>query len=191
MHRGFKIDVAAVGFDRAIDEARGDRPWLDQRHRDAGARKLHAQRVGKRFDGEFRSGIRAAIGRGDEPEDGGAVHDPSLTPRAHRRDDTSGQIVPAEYIDFELRPQHIGPDVLERAGLSIAAIVKQSGERSCRRRQHMLNRCGDLLRFGIVEIKTLDPDLILEVGYVLGLPRRGEDAPAARSQGLRRAKPDA
>ena len=99
--------------------------------------------------------------------------------------------MPAEYIDFELRPQHIGPDVLERAGLSIAAIVKQSGERSCRRRQHMLNRCGDRLRFGIVEIKTLDPDLILEVGYVLGLPRRGEDAPAARSQGLRRAKPDA
>ena len=59
--------------------------------------------------------------------------------------------MPAEYIDFELRPQHIGPYVLERAGLSIAAIVKQSGERSCRRRQHMLNRCGDRLRFGIVE----------------------------------------
>jgi hypothetical protein len=37
-----------------LDEAGGDRTRLDQRYMDAGAGKLHAQRIGQGLDGEFR-----------------------------------------------------------------------------------------------------------------------------------------
>src|SRR6476646_1509363 len=55
----------------------------------------------------------------------------------------------------------------------------------------MLRRRGDLSGLSVVEVEALNTDLSLEACDVLWLPRSGENAPAPRFQGLRRAKPDA
>src|SRR5262245_26436891 len=132
----------------------------------------------------------ATIGRRNEPEHRGAEHDPPPAVRAHRWNDAAGEIVPAEHVRLELGAKHLRPDIFESTGLAVAAIVEQRGEPSVRRREHMLRRRFNRVRLCIVEVKTLDPDLILETGDVFGLPRRGEHAPTARLQGLSGAKPD-
>jgi hypothetical protein len=108
-----------------FDEARGDRTRLDQRHMDAGAGKLHAQRVGESLNGKFRGRVGATIGCGDQPEHRGAEYDPAFAVSAHRWNDAPGEIMPAEDIGLELGAEHLRSDILERAGLAVPAIVEQ------------------------------------------------------------------
>ena len=174
-----------------LDEAGGDRAWLDQYDPNAGFLQFHTKCVGQGLDGEFRGAIGAAIGRRHKPEHGGAEHDPPSTIGPHRRDDAAGQIVPAEHICLELGAEHMRLEVLNRARLAVAAIVDQRSETPIRRRQHVLGRRRDRLRLGIIEIEALKPLLLLQPRNVFRLTRRGKDAPPARLHLTRRCETDA
>jgi hypothetical protein len=80
--------------------------------------------------------------------------------------------VPAKDVGIELGAKDLRPDIFERAGLAVAAML--NGEPSVRRREHMLRHGGDRVRLFIVGVKTLDPNLILQACDVFGFPRRGE-----------------
>jgi hypothetical protein len=185
------IDVAAIGLKRVLKEAAGDGPRLDQDDLDAGRRQLHAERVGERLDGEFGGAIGAAIRRCDQAQHRGAEHDPALSLRPHRRDDAAREVVPAEDIGLELGAEHVGPQVLDRAGLTIGAIVEERREPPCRCLEHMRGGFGNRGGLGVVEIKALDGDLVSQPGYVLRFSRGGKHAPAARLHLTRGSQADA
>jgi hypothetical protein len=90
-----------------FEESRGDRTRLDQRHLDAGACELHAERIGEYFHGEFRGAIGAAIRCGHQAKHRGAKHDAPMALRPHGRDEPGGEIMPAEHIDLELGADHL------------------------------------------------------------------------------------
>jgi hypothetical protein len=126
-----------------FDEARGDRPGLDQRDLDPGPLKLKAQRVRHRLHREFRGAISAAIGRRHQPEHRGAEHDAALALPAHGRNDAGREVVPTEHIRLELRPEGFAAVVFECAGLPIGAIVEEHEEAAFRLGQHLFGCGGD------------------------------------------------
>ena len=80
--------------------------------------------------------------------------------------------------------------VFERAGLRVGAVVEERVERAAGRREYRVDRRGDRIRLGVVEIERVEP-LGLQRRDVLGLAGRGEDAPAARLHAERAAAADA
>jgi len=68
MRRAFEIDIAAIGFERMLDKARGDRARLDQRHVDTGTLELETERIGESLDGKFRGAVGATVRRRHKPK---------------------------------------------------------------------------------------------------------------------------
>ena len=92
--------------------------------------KLDPERVGIGLDREFRRAVGAAEAHGDDAEHRRAHDDAAMALPAHRRDDAPRQIVPAEEVRLELRAQHVGRHVFERAGLGVGAVVEERVERA-------------------------------------------------------------
>ena len=91
-----------------------------------GSSDAHAQH--QPFQRVLGGGIGAATFDRRQAEDRRAVDDAAMALRAHDRDDAPGQIVPAEEIGLELLAQRVDRQVLDRAGLGIAAIVEERVE---------------------------------------------------------------
>ena len=100
-------------------------------------------------------------------------------------DDAAGQVVPAEHIDLKLGAEHLGSEILDGTGLTVAAIVEERDKLSVRCRQNFVCCLCDRLRLGIIEIEALEAPIV-QARNVLRLARRGEDAPAARLHLARR-----
>lgn len=87
--------------------------------------------------------------------------------------------MPAEHAYLELGAEHLWPQILDRAGLAIGAIVEKGREPSARSLKHLFRRGTNRLGLGIIEIKALDADLVAKPGNVVRFSRRGKHAPAA------------
>src|SRR5690606_19483756 len=83
------IDVGDGGGARILDEARADRPRLDQRDLDAAALKLQPQRVREGFERELGGAVSTAPWRRNKTEHGRAGNDPAFAIGPHGRDQTA------------------------------------------------------------------------------------------------------
>ena len=61
--------------------------------------------------------------------------------------------MPAEEIRLELRAEHVGRNVLERAGLRVGAVVEERVERAAGRGEDGIGRRRDRVRLRVVEIE--------------------------------------
>jgi hypothetical protein len=76
--------------------------------------------------------------------------------------------VPAEHAYLELGAEHLWPQILDRAGLAIGAIVEKGGEPSARSLKHLFRRGTNRLGLGIIEIEALDADLVANLAMSCG-----------------------
>jgi hypothetical protein len=109
---------------------------------------------------------------------------------AHERDDATGQVVPAEQVGFELGAQDVAAQILDRARLTIGAVVEQRVEPSAGQLQRAFQCRADARR--IVQIQShRAQSLRFESGDVLGPTRRSDHLPAAPRQFMRAVVADA
>ena len=99
--------------------------------------------------------------------------------------------MPAKDVHLELRPQHLGRQVLNRTRLAIRPVVKQCEQTPSGRVQDMCRGIFNGLGLGIVKIKALHADFIAQPRDVVRLARRGKNPPSARLHHPGRAETDA
>ncbi len=95
---------------------------------DAASRQLQPQGVGESLQGIFAGVVGAAVGHRHEPQHRAVLDDTAVALPAHHRDDAAGELVGAEQVGLELRPQHLPAQILHRSRLPVGAVVEQGVE---------------------------------------------------------------
>jgi hypothetical protein len=110
------------------------------------AAQLQPQRVGQAFQRIFAGNISAAIGERNKSQHRAVVNDAPVSLLAHQRQHQTRQLVGAEQVGFQLRPQHRPTQVFHGTGLSIRAVVKQRIKASAGHFQRGGNGCANARR---------------------------------------------
>jgi hypothetical protein len=101
---------------------------VDDRHADAEALDLEAQRVADRLDRVLGRVVEAAARKGEVGTHRGDVHDPPGALRAHRGEHELAHPHEAEDVGLELAADHVERDALDRPRLAVAGVVDQRAD---------------------------------------------------------------
>ena len=157
---------------------------------DIRAAQFEAQRIGESFDGVLARAVSAAIGQRHVAEHRAHLHDTAFILCAEGWHQKSDQLLPAEDIGFELRPQPGARQVLDRARQPKAAVIHERVQPVVGAPQDVLDRGANRVRAVHVQPQAFEA-FGRECRHIRRFARRGEHAPAACPQAAGGGQADA
>ena len=116
-----------VELNRAVGaEFCSDRAGLNDRHLNIAVAQFQSKGVRQTFDGKFGGIVCPPIGHSRETQHRAILNNSSFRLLTHHRYDSAGEFVPPEYQCFELLPQGLCRQVLNRTCLSKSTVVEQT-----------------------------------------------------------------
>ena len=143
----------AIGRLGIVAEPTQNRTGFDQADMHAAAVQFHAQGIAQPLERKLTGGVGAAVGQGDDTQHRAVLHYAAVALSAHHRDDSVGQVQPAEYVGFELFSQSVARQVLDGPRLAVSAVVEQPIQMPAGLLEHVIHGPPD--RFRIVEVQPI------------------------------------